>query len=206
MRGLLQATTVVLAACLLTGCASEPVSNVTDRGETPTPAATAPAPGASAGSPSRGGPTPGVDAPSSAPASPAATPGEPPPKPGDPTFTLSRQTLNADGTVTEEHTITWTSPDGAASAFLLYGLTDCLRYSAEFNGQPCVVRGMRIPKELQVLIGQVPGDARSMTVTWELGEIGPPPYWSILIRATGPGGDSIFTIVHSEDVCFECVY
>jgi len=128
-----------------------------------------------------------------------------PPKPGDPTFTLVSETPNASGTTTERYEITWTEPDGVASAFLVYGLTECLRYAKENDGTPCVVRGMRISRDTLVLLGQVPGDARSMTVSWETSGEGPGPYASILIRATNSIGDSIFTIVHSETVCFECV-
>jgi hypothetical protein len=43
-------------------------------------------------------------------------------------------------------------------------------------------------------------------VSWEQGEAGPGPYQSILIRATNSFGDSIFTIVHTEDVCYQCTY
>jgi len=65
---------------------------------------------------------------------------------------------------------------------------------------------MKIAKSTLDLIGRAPGDARKMTVTWDQNEVGPSLYWSILLRATNSFGDSIFTIVHSEDVCYGCTY
>ena len=105
-----------------------------------------------------------------------------------------------------EHAITWTEPDGAASGFLVYGVTECLRYAKKNHGKPCLVRGMQIPRTTLKLLGRAPGDARSMTVSWETGGAGPELYQSILIRATNSFGDSIFTIVHTEDVCYQCTY
>jgi hypothetical protein len=63
---------------------------------------------------------------------------------------------------------------------------------------------MKIAKDQLVLLATAPADARSVTVSWEGGEAGPPPYAAILIRATNDVGDSIFTIVHSETVCWGC--
>jgi len=88
----------------------------------------------------------------------------------------------------------------------VFGLPDCLRYSKAFDNKPCVARGMRIPADKLVQIGVAPGDQRSLTVSWDLAETGPGPYSAILIRATNAKGNSIFTIVHSDDVCFKCVY
>jgi hypothetical protein len=65
---------------------------------------------------------------------------------------------------------------------------------------------MPVPRSNLKLLGRAPGDARSMTVSWEHGGAGPEVYQSILIRATNTFGDSIFTIVHSEDVCYGCTY
>ena len=105
-----------------------------------------------------------------------------------------------------EYEVTWTSPDGAASEFLVYGVTKCLREAKKNDGKPCLVRGMPIPRATLKLLGRAPGDARAMTVSWEQGEAGPGPYWSILMRASNSVGDSIFTIVHTEDVCYQCTY
>jgi hypothetical protein len=192
---------MLVIAFLVAGCSSAPVSQATTLAATPGPAVSAP--GATVESPSSAADTP---VPSTAPPASVAPPDAVPPKPGNPTFTLVSETPNANGTTTEQYEITWTEPDGLASAFLVYGVTDCLRYSKEFHDTPCVVRGMKIPRDSLVLLGQVPGDTRSMTVSWETGGEGPGPYWSILMRATNAVGDSIFTIVHSEDVCFECTY
>jgi hypothetical protein len=145
----------------------------------------------------------------SAPSEPGPTPVAvkgPPPKPGNPTFKLVKETPGPGHTSTQQYRITWTSPKGAADSFLVFGLPDCLRYSRAYDNKPCVVRGMRIPADKLVQLGVAPGDSRSMTVSWDIGEIGPGPYSTILIRATNAKGDSIFTIVHSDDVCFKCVY
>lgn len=194
------------AVALVAACAAGPVSQATDLPTTPglaTPSASAggdsPAPSASLPEPSAATPEP--------PASPApATPGGPPPKPGDPTFTLIKETPRAGGGATQEYRITWTSPEGAATGFLVYGVTDCLRYSKQYQDKPCVVRGMKIPKANLVLLDKLPGDARSTTVSWDIDELGPGPYYAILLRASNSFGSSIFTIAYSDVVCFECVY
>jgi hypothetical protein len=194
------ASAAVLLSVALSGCgSSEPSSAVED--DTSQPGASivvaSPEPSASAATAS--------PAPSEAAATPVAVKG-PPPKPGKPTFKLVKETPGPGHTATQEYRITWTSPKGVADSFLVFGLPDCLRYSKAFDNKPCVVRGMRIPADKLVQLGVAPGDSRSMTVSWDIGEIGPGPYSTILIRATNAKGDSIFTIVHSDDVCFKCVY
>ena len=203
-----RARTLLLAsAFLLAACSAEPVSLATSL-----PSSAEPGPsgsGAGALSPAPSSP----ETPSSSAAAPSAAASAvvtitvPPPQPGNPTFTLVKQTPDAGtGATTEEYRITWTSPAGAAGSFLVYGLTECLRNEAKYDGKPCVVRGMKIAKDQLILLAQVPGDQRSATVSWQGGEAGPPPYAAILVRATNPYGDSIFTIVHSEKVCFGCTY
>lgn len=191
---------VVLSVLVVAGCSASPVSQATSLAATPTAGVDAAA--ATPEPPPSDASTP---APSAA-STPAAPPDAVPPKPGDPTFTLVSETPNANGTTTAQYRVTWTEPDGVASAFLLYGLNVCLRDAKANDGTPCVVRGMKIPRDSLVLLGQVAGDAREMTVSWETGGEGPGPYWSILIRATNAIGDSIFTIVHSENVCYQCTY
>jgi len=183
-------------------CASQPVSEAVDR-----PAAPASAAPASVGpSPSGSGAEPSSPAsPSSAPATPSAATTVPP-KPGNPTFTLAKETTGKNGTSTQEYKLTWTSPDGAADSFLVYGLTECLRDTKRYDGKPCVVRGMRIPADHLKLLATVPGDQRSTTLSWTIGDLGVLPYPAILLRATNEAGNSIFTIVHSENVCFQCTY
>jgi len=56
------------------------------------------------------------------------------------------------------------------------------------------------------LLATVPGDKRSATVSWDVGEVDIPPYAAVLMRATNAKGNSIFTIVHADDVCFKCTY
>jgi hypothetical protein len=190
---------VALGALLvLGGCSSGPVSQA----GVASPTAAAPAQAASTEPSAAGSVTPSA----STAATPAPTPNGPPPKPGNPTFELVKQTPKGGGQSTEEYEITWTSPEGAATSFLVYGVTDCLRYAKKYDGKPCVVRGMKIAKDKLVLLATAPADARSITVSWDVGEIDIPPYAAILIRATNDLGDSIFTIVHSENVCWECVY
>lgn len=194
------AVATLLLAVTMTACgASQPSSAVEDDTSVPTSAAAtaSPEPSASAETPSAEVTKP--------PATPVAVKG-PPPKPGNPTFKLVKETPRAGGGATQEYKITWTEPKGVADAFLVYGLPDCLRYEKKFDGKPCVVRGMKIPADKLVQLGVAPGDERSMTVSWDIGEIGPGPYSTILIRATNAKGDSIFTIVKSYDVCYACVY
>ncbi len=78
----------------------------------------------------------------------------------------------AQGTFTDTYKITWTEPDGVADSFLVYGLPDCLRDQKKFDGKPCVVKGMKIPADKLTLLGVAPGDQRSMTITWDVGEVG----------------------------------
>jgi hypothetical protein len=194
---------VVLVVVLIASCSSQPVSEATDRPSVAT--------SVEAGS----GEAPSVP-PSSSPASqssppsaPSSTPvpaDAPPPKPGNPTFKLVKETANGTGGFSDEYRITWTSPRDVADSFRVYGLPECLRNAKKYDGKPCVVRGMRIPADHLDLLATAPGDARSVDVKWDIGETGPPPYSAVLIRATNSAGDSIFTIVHSENVCFGCTY
>jgi hypothetical protein len=196
------AGTAVFAAILvlLAACSSGPVSQATSLASEPA-AATA---SAAASPEASAEPVPSATEP---PATPTPKPPtDVPPKPGNPTFTLVSQEPNANGTITETYRITWTEPQGVATRFLVYGVTECLRYAKANDGTPCVARGMKIPRTSLVLIGQAPGDARELEISWETGELGPGPYWSVLMRATNDIGDSIFTIVQTENVCFECVY
>ena len=189
-----------LLALALSGCgSSQPSSAVQDDSSQPGPsiAATSPEPSAAHVSAS--------PAPSEPAATSVAVKGTPP-KPGNPTFKRVKETPKAGGGSTVEYKVTWTEPKGAADSFLVFGLPDCLRYSKAFDGKPCVARGMRIPADKLVQLGVAPGDQRSLNVSWDIDEMGPGPYSAILMRATNAKGDSIFTIVHSDDVCFKCTY
>ena len=189
---------VLLAGGILAGCSAGPVSQATTvPNDGPSAAASLPTAEPSAAE------TPSV---TPAPTKPAPTPTDVPPKPGKPTFTLVSDTPRAGGGSTVEYEITWTSPTGLASEFLVYGVTVCLRDGKEFQDKPCVARGMKIPRASLELIGRAPGDARSIRVRWDRDEMGPGPYWSILMRATNSFGNSIFTIVQTENVCYQCAY
>ena len=150
----------------ITACgASQPSSAVEDDTNAPTTSAATPSP-----APSASAETPSAEV-TEPPATPVAVKG-PPPKPGNPTFKLVKETPGAGGTATQEYRITWTAPKGVADSFLVYGLPDCLRDEKKFDGKPCVVRGMKIPADKLVLLGVAPGDERSMTVSWDIGEVG----------------------------------
>jgi hypothetical protein len=187
----------LLIAGLVAACSATPVSNVSTAPETAPPASV----------PASVAPTtaPASDGPTSAP--PTATPTPPLAEPGKPTGTtyelVSKQPLDGGGR-RETHRITWKAPAGQATAFLVYGVKDCLRAQKKFNGKPCVIRGMPIPRDSLALLAQAPGAARSIDVTWQVPKSGRQPYAAVLIRATNPAGDSIFTIVHSENVCVRC--
>ena len=187
-----------LAAVVAAGCSSPPVSQATSSvGPPPTPAA----PSASAETPSDPPPSDGP-APSPTPAAPAGIPD----KPADVTFEEVDRENVGQGDQRVTYRITWTAPEGVATSFTVVGVKECLRYQERFDGKPCLVRGMRIPKDEQERIKTVDGDKRSTTIAWREGEIGPPPYASVLIRASNDAGDSIFTIVWSDTVCYACVY
>jgi hypothetical protein len=194
------ASAALLFSVILSGCgSSQPSSAVEDDTSQPGASIVVESPEPSAGTATSAPP------PSQPAVMPVAVKG-PPPKPGNPTFKLVKETPGAGGTSTVEYKITWTEPKGVADSFLVFGLPDCLRYSQAFDNKPCVARGMRIPVDKLVQIGVAPGDQRSLNVSWDIDEVGPGPYSAILMRATNAKGNSIFTIVHSDDVCFKCVY
>jgi hypothetical protein len=206
------AAAIALLSGLVMGCSSGPVSEASFFAG----AATSSPSGSTAGEPDGGEPStsaPAASAPaasaSAAPSgsSPGAHADAPPPKPGSPTFTLVGTAADpGGGGTTVSYQLTWTAPDGVATAFRVYGLKVCLRDSAAFDGKPCIVRHMQVPARQLVLLGEAPGDARSITVSWQVpdGATGTGPYPSILMRATNDAGDSIFTIVHTEKVCYRC--
>lgn len=185
---------VTLAAVLVAGCSSAPVSQV----RTTAIPSTAPAPASEGPATARPVVTdPPVE---TATPEPAATPGIPP-KPGKVTIKKVAETATR-----RTSRLTWTSPDGAATEFRVYGVTECLRTSPKNQGKPCVVKGMRIPKDTLKVLATVPGNQRTVDVSWKVPQIGPGPYYAILIRASNPAGDSIFTIAWSDKVCAGCTY
>ena len=188
---------LVLVAAIVSGCSSPPVSQATSAAQPTTEASASTDPGAS----------PPVEP--SIPSEPSDGPPVPagiPDKPADVTFEEVDREPAGQGTEKVTYEITWTAPEGVATSFTVVGVTKCLRDEERFDGKPCLVRGMRIPKGAQEPIKTVGGDERSTTVAWKVGEIGPGPFSAILIRASNDTGDSIFTIAWSDNVCFGCVY
>ena len=192
------ATSLTGFAFLVGACSAQPVSQVSTAPESLPASAPASAGAASA---------PPSDAPVSAPptATPTLAPADAPPgKPTGTTFAIVSDEPADGGGVTETHRITWQAPDGEATAFLVYGVKTCLRSARKNNGTPCVVKGMKIPRDALVQLAQASGADRSIDVDWVVPPSGKQPYAAILIRATNSAGESIFTIVHSEDVCVHC--
>ncbi len=142
-------------------------------------------------------------------ASPKPTPKPtPPPQPAGVTW---RRVKDMPGPGAYKVTIvfraTWTEPAGAATKFLIYGVTDCLRYSKANDRTPCIVKGMSLDTSKLVLLATASGSARSaaVKVVRDEGE-GPDPYWSYLIRAVNAAGNSKFTILEPGEVCWQCAY
>jgi hypothetical protein len=208
LRPLTAIAALLVLAMLAGACSSGPVSQATRQTGPPSasqaPATAPPEPTlAPATEPAA---TPDPQATPTPKPRPSPTPGIPP-KPGGTTWTLvKQQPVKATGRILETYRITWTSPDGAADEFLVYGVKGCLREARKLDGKPCVVKGMAIPRNRLVKLASAPGDAREVQVTYEVGEIGPGPYGTILIRAANGAGNSIFTIAHSDDVCWQCTY
>ncbi len=195
---------LLLCAVILGACSESPVSGAI---ETMLPASAEPATSPSAVPPSDGPDTsPDTGSPDVTSVPTIAPDRGIPDKPATVTFkVIDRQDLGG-GTMQVTARLTWKAPDGVADRFLVYGITRCLREEKAFDGKPCLVKGMPIPKKVQELIATVPGSDRSVEISWEEGEIGPGPYAAVLIRATNDLGDSIFTIAWSADVCWQCIY
>ena len=142
----LRAIALLASAAILAGCSAGPVSQATTLPVSGAPGAGDRHPPRPSRAPvHRHPPRPPRSQPrAAAPTSPPAPTGVPP-KPGNPTWTLTKETPTADG-VTVEHEVSWTEPDGAASGFLVYGVTECLRDAKKNHGNPCLVKGMKIPR------------------------------------------------------------
>ena len=69
-----------------------------------------------------------------------------PPKPTNTTYAQVKETTNAAQTqITEEYRATWDEPAGSATKFTIYGVTECLRESAENDEHPVRRRGHAHP-------------------------------------------------------------
>jgi hypothetical protein len=190
----------VLAALALVvaGCSAQPISEVSAGPDT--------TPGTGTASAAAGSAPPSAVPASTAPSQPpsVAPAGAPPGRPTGTTFAIVSDEPADGGGVKETHRITWEPAGAPADAFLVYGVKTCLRASKKNNGTPCVVKGMRIPRDQLEQLGQAGGSDRSIDVSWVVPKSNVQPYSAILLRATNSAGDSIFAIVHSEDVCWHC--
>ena len=203
---ILRWTSLALAAVLVTACSSQPQSQAraSEGSEAPASASAASASAA----PATAGPA-SEPAPSEASATAgcsATTATTVPPRPANVTWTQTGTEALAGGQTRVTHRLGWSEPDGAATSFTVYGVTDCLRNAKKYDGKPCVVKGMRIPKSALALIAEVPGSQHSVDIPWTEGEIGGGPYQAVLVRATNAAGDSIFAIAWSAAVCWQCTY
>ena len=191
-----------LLAALLAACSSAPQSGVTASAGPATATPSTESPTTAPTDPPSAAPSEAVVTPAP---TPRATPGIPP-KPGKVTFKEVGRTDLKGGMTRVTNRVTWTSPAGVATDFSVYGVTDCLRESRKNDGKPCVVKGMRIPRDALKLIATVPGSARMVDFSWKEGELGGGPYQAILVRASNDAGDSIFSIAWSNTVCWNCTY
>jgi len=203
---ILRWTSLALAAILVTACSSQPQSQAraSEGSEAPASASAASASAAPATAGSASGPPPSEA--SATAGSSATTATTVPPRPANVTWTQTGTEALAGGQTRVTHRLGWSEPDGAATSFTVYGVTDCLRNAKKYDGKPCVVKGMRIPKSALALIAEVPGSQRSVDIPWSEGEIGGGPYQAVLVRATNAAGDSIFAIAWSAAVCWQCTY
>ena len=182
----------LVSVILLSGCAGTSASN----GPTPTAPFVAPTPAASASVPELS-----VE-PSSSP-SPA---GSNVPSPTQTTFKFVKEAAASNGASTEQYRATWSEPNGAATKFLVYGVTDCLRSAQTNDNTPCVTETTPIPAAELKLISTVPGTGRSLDVSWTLeGEAGPGPYQAVVIVAENGTARSSPTVLWSALVCYGCV-
>jgi hypothetical protein len=195
---------LLLLLVLVGACGGGPTSQATESED----ASTVPASVAASEAP--GSVEPASASPSAAPVTPEPTaqptPQAVPPKPANVTFKHVGSKDLGSGSTRETYRLTWTAPADAATTFKVYGVTACLRNSKKYNGKPCLVKGMKIPKATLKLIAQVPGSERTVDIAWKEGEIPIGPYESILIRASNDVGESIFTIAWSATVCWGCTY
>ena len=135
-----------------------------------------------------------------------------PPKPVTTWKVVSQKWNSSGSSYVEVDKVTWVAPAGYATQFRLYGVKGCLNYSAKTNGQPCLVEHMKLPAKSLELIKTASGSTRSMTLKHTIdgemcgGTIWCGPFDSLVLRADNAYGQSVFAIVLSEDVCYQCVY
>ena len=177
---------------LLSGCAG----SIASTGPTPTASIGTPSPAASAGVPSTSVEPSGSPDPA----------GSVVPSPTKTTFKFVKESAASNGASTEQYRATWSEPSGAATKFLVYGVTDCLRSSQANDNTPCVTASTDIPAVKLNLISTLAGTTRSTDVTWTLeGEAGPGPYQAVVIVAENGTDRSTPAILWSALVCYDCV-
>jgi hypothetical protein len=188
---LVAATAIMLSACVGSTASSSPAASGSFD-----PGATSPVP--------TGTPSPSIEQTASSSPTPADTT---PATPAETKFVLIKESVAKDGiTTTMEYRATWSEPDGAASRFLVYGVTDCLRSSQDHDNMPCVIAGTDLPATTLKLIGTAPGTARAIDVSWILyDEAGPGPYQAVVLIAESNNGRSSPAVLWSALVCYGCV-
>jgi len=139
-----------------------------------------------------------------------------PPKPVSTYKVVSQKYSTTKPSMVEVDKVTWTEPAGYATQFRLYGVKGCPNYAAKTNGKPCLVENMKLAAKDLELIKTVNGAARSITLTHTMeGEMCGDSIWcgaphgsfgALVLRADNAYGQSVFTIVLSSDVCYDCVY
>ncbi len=195
---------LLLASTLIGACSGGPQSQaIESEGPSAAPASAVPSEAPASAEPASEAPSEAVVTPEP---TTAPTPLAVPPKPAKVTWKHVGSKALAGGQTRESYRITWTAPEGAATSFTVYGVTACLRDAKKYDGKPCLVKGMKIPKATLKLIAQVPGSARTVDIAWKEGEIPIGPYAAVLVRASNDAGDSIFAIAWSADVCWQCTY
>jgi hypothetical protein len=139
-----------------------------------------------------------------------------PPKPVTTYKVVSQKWSSSGSSSVEVDKLTWTEPAGYATQFRLYGVKGCPNSSPKTNGQPCLVEHTKLPAKSLELIKTMSGSTRSITLTHTIpGEECEAPIWcgaphgsfgALVLRADNAYGSSVFAIVLSGDVCYDCVY
>jgi len=138
----------------------------------------------------------------------------PPPKPVTTFTVLPDRPSDADadtGMGIERDKIAWTSPDGYATEFRLYGVIGCPNASPETDGAACLVEHTSLPSGSLDLIKKAGSRSRSMTLetTFTPDASCGVMFWcgtygALVLSAYNAYGHSKFAIVATENVCWEC--
>jgi hypothetical protein len=139
-----------------------------------------------------------------------------PPKPVTTYKVVSQKYASNGSSYVETDKLTWTEPAGYATEFRLYGVKGCPNASSKTDGQACLVENMSLPKGTLELVKKMSGSTRSVTLTHTIpeGECGGTiwcgaaqgDFGALVLGAYNAYGQSVFAIVLSTDVCYQCVY